>query len=629
MSASDERAASERATSERAASERPAADRPGARHAIPEGAAPEGAAPECAGAGRPGAGLTRRDAGRLFGVAAAASLFTGAGPALATASPRSVAGGGPADLVFRNGDVRTMDPSRPSASAVAVRAGTIVYVGDDSGARSFARAGAQVVDLRGRTLLPGVNDTHLHTAVYRLNLPPYALDLGPSAVRSIADIVAAVAAETARVPAGQWVRGSGWNPGRLTDQRGPNRDDLDRVSPDHPVFLQDSGYHVSAVNSRALALAGIVDAGPNDPRTPGVEYDANGRPTGVLRYGAQALVQLILPPWPRERRKEAIADAVTRLHAQGITSFTDPGLGPGGEGLGGGTQGTETLTAYAELAGSGGLRARVNALFLPCSQSGGSAAAVRAALDAFTPPTGVDPRRLAVRGVKLFSDSGGDLLVEGATNEERAAELTEMIRIAHAAGYQVGVHCYRWVPTVVAAFVAAARRHPRPDPRHVLMHGPFTPPGLLPTLAEHGIGFGPQAQSWANVVHGAAQGPEGDAFVPWRSAVDAGVPFVGSSDTPVNSPNWRAGVAALTTRIGACGEVHGPDQRLTLDQALAAYTTGGAWQDAAESWKGSLTVGKVADLCVLEADLRTTPLAEIAEVPVGMTVFDGEVVHGG
>lgn len=564
--------------------------------------------------------ISRRDAGRLLGAAAAASLFTGARPAAAAES-------GKADLVFRNGDVITMDPKRPRASAVAVRAGRIVYVGGDAGVRGFAGSGTEVVDLKGRTLIPGINDTHLHAAVYRLNLPPYALDLGPAAVKSVADIVAAVAAEAGRTPAGEWIRGAGWNPSRLAEQRGPNRDDLDKVSPHHPVFLQDSGYHVSAVNSRALELAGITDAGPNDPRKPGVEYDQNGRPTGVLRYGAQALVQLLLPPWPRRQRKEAIQDAVARLHAQGITSFTDPGLGPGGEGLGGGTQGTETLEAYADLARAGALHARVSALFLPCSQSGGSAAAVEAALRAFTPPAGVDPRRLAVRGVKLFSDSGGDLLVAGNTNEERAAELTEMIRLAHAAGYQVGVHCYRWVSTVVDAFVAASRRHPRADARHIAMHGPFVPVSLLPTMAEHRIGFGPQAQSWANVVHRAAQGPEGDAFVPWRSAVDAGVPFLGSSDTPVNEPNWRAGVQTLMTRRGACGEVHGPEQRLTLEQALAAYTSAGAWQDFAETWKGSVDVGKVADLCVLGGNLRTTPPEEITAVPVAMTVFDGRVVH--
>ncbi|GAA0405108.1 amidohydrolase [Streptomyces luteireticuli] len=562
--------------------------------------------------------LSRRNAGLLLGGTAAA-LLTGTGRA--SASTPNTSGGG---LVFHNGDVITMDPRRPRATAVAVRAGRIVYVGGDAGARAFAGPGTEVVDLRGRTLLPGIDDTHLHAAVHRLNLPPYALDLGPGAVRSVADIVAAVAAEAARTPKGEWIRGAGWNPYRLSEQRGPNRDDLDRAAPDHPVFLQDNGYHVSAVNSRALALAGITDGGP---RQPGVEYDATGRPTGVLRYGAQALVQLLLPPRTREERKQAIRDAITRLHAQGITSFTDPGLGPGGEGLGGGTQGTETLEAYADLARSGALDARVSALFLPCSQSGGSAAAVEKALGEFTPPTGVDPRRLAVRGVKLFSDSGGDLLVAGATNEQRAVELTEMIRIAHAAGYQVGVHCYRWVSTVVDAFVAASRRHPRPDARHIAMHGAFVTPDLLPTMARHRIGLGPQPQSWANAVHSASQGPSGDAFLPWRSAVDAGVPFLGSSDAPVNAPDWRAGVQALVTRRGTCGEVHGPEQRLTLEQALTAYTATGAWQDFAEGWKGSVSVGKVADLCVMGGDLRATAPDEIATVPVVMTVFDGRVVH--
>ncbi|WP_312018487.1 amidohydrolase [Streptomyces sp. I05A-00742] len=577
--------------------------------------------------GRLSSAISRRDVGRLAGAVAAASilpaasLLPGAGQAVAAESGR-------ADLVFHNGDVMTMDPRRPRASAVAVRAGRIVCVGGDAEVRAFAGSGTETVNLRGRTLLPGINDTHLHAAVYRLNLPPYALDLGAGSVKSVADIVAAVAAEAKRVPKGQWIRGAGWNRFRLAEQREPNRDDLDRAAPDHPVFLQDNGYHASAVNSRALELAGITDAGPDGPRKPGVDYDAAGRPTGLLHYGGQALVQLLLPSWSRDQRKQAIQDAVGRLHAEGITSYTDPGLGPGGDGLGGGTQGPETLAAYVDLARAGALDARVNALFLPCSQSGGSAAAVGKALREFTPPTGLDPRRFAVRGVKLFSDSGGDLLVEGNTNEERAAELAEMIRVAHAAGYQVGVHCYKWTSTVVDGFVAAMRRHPRPDPRHIAMHGAFVTADLLPTMARHRIGLGPQAQSWSHAIHGAAQGPAGENFLPWRSAVDAGVPFLGSSDTPVNSPNWRAGVQALVTRRGSCGEVHGPGQRLTLDQALAAYTTAGAWQDSAESWKGSVTPGKVADLCLLDGNLRTTDPDGIAGVPVAMTVFDGRVVHG-
>ncbi|MCD9144870.1 amidohydrolase [Streptomyces albireticuli] len=564
--------------------------------------------------------MSRRNVGRLLGATAAASLLGGTGRA-AAASPAA------ADLVFHNGDVITMDPKRPRATAVAVRAGRIVYVGPDAGARAFAGRGTETVDLRGRTLTPGINDTHLHAAVYRLNLPPYALDLGPAAAKSVTDIVAAVAAEAARTPAGEWIRGSGWNPRRLAENREPNRDDLDRVSPDHPVFLQDSGYHVSAVNSRALEIAGITDVGPDGSRKPGVDYDASGRPTGVLRYGGQALVQLLLPPRTREQRKQAIQDALTRLRAEGITSFTDPGLGPGGDGLGGGTQGIETLNAYVDLARAGTLDARVSALFLPCSQSGGSAAAVDKALREFAPPTGTDPRRFAVRGVKLFSDSGGDLLVAGDTHEERVAELTEMVRIAHAAGYQVAVHCYRWVPTVVDAFTATLSRHPRADARHIAMHGAFVPESLLPTMAEHRIGLGPQAQSWANAIHQAAQGPAGETFLPWRSAVDAGVPLLGSSDAPVNTPNWRAGVQALITRRGTCGHVHGPEQRLTLEQALATYTTTAAWQDHAENWKGSVSIGKAADLCVLGANLRTTPPDDISGIPVAMTVFDGHIVY--
>ncbi|WP_218952001.1 amidohydrolase [Amycolatopsis anabasis] len=558
-------------------------------------------------------GMTRRDAGKLFGAAVAAAAVSG-GTAAASAE------GGAPDLVFVNGDVITLDPKCPTATAVAVRAGKIIGVGGDAETRALAGPRAEVVDLAGRTLVPGINDSHLHAAVTGLNRPPFALALGFPAVKSVADIVAAVGQEAGRIPDGQWIRGAGWRVPQLAEKRPPNRDDLDPVSPRHPVCLQDFSYHVTAVNSVALELAGIKGG------EPGVIVDANGRPTGLLEVAAQGLVQRLLPPWGREQRKQAIQGMVADLHAEGITSFTDPGLGPGGEGLGLGTQGIESMAAYVDLARSGGLAARVNALFLPSSQSGGSAAEVAEALAEFRPPAGLDPRRFAVPGVKLYADNGGELLVKGSDHAARVAELTEMVRLAHAAGYQVGVHVYRHVDIVVDAFLAARRAHPRPDPRHILIHGAQVKPESLPRIAENRFGLGPQAQSWHNVIDQVA-GQFGESFVPWRSAVDAGVRLLSSSDAPVNPPHWRLGLSVLMTREGLSGKVHDERQRLTLEQALRSYTTTGAWQDFAETWKGSVTPGKVADLCVLDGDLRRTPPREIAALPVALTVFDGRIVH--
>nr|WP_083466694.1 amidohydrolase [Kibdelosporangium sp. MJ126-NF4]CEL18006.1 Exoenzymes regulatory protein AepA precursor [Kibdelosporangium sp. MJ126-NF4]CTQ90766.1 Exoenzymes regulatory protein AepA precursor [Kibdelosporangium sp. MJ126-NF4] len=558
-------------------------------------------------------GLTRRDAGKLLGAAVAAAAVSG-GSRVASAE------GGNPDLVFVNGDVITMDPQRPSATAVAVRAGKIIGVGGDAETRALAGPRAEVVDLAGRTLIPGINDSHAHAAVTGLNRPPFALGLGDPAVKSVADIVAAVRQEAGRTPDGQWIRGAGWSPGQLAENRPPNRDDLDPVSPRHPVCLQDRSYNLTAVNSVALELAGIKGG------EPGVIVDAGGRPTGLLESAAQGLVQRLLPPWGREQRKQAIQSVIADLHAEGITSFTDPGLGPGGEGLGLGTQGMESLAAYVDLARSGMLAARVSVLFLPCSQSGGSAAEMAKALAEFSPPTGLDPRRFAVRGVKLYADHGGELTVQGKDHAARVAELTEMVRLAHAAGYQAGTHVYRHVDTVVDAYLAAGRTHPRADPRHILIHGAQVKPESLTRIAENRIGLGPQPQSWHNVIDRVA-GQFGDSFLPWRSAVDAGVRLLSSSDIPVNPPNWRLGLSVLMTREGLSGKVHDERQRLTLDQALRTYTLTGAWQDFSEAWKGSVTPGKVADLCVLDGDLRNTPTREIPALPVALTVFDGRIVH--
>ncbi|MFD7061224.1 amidohydrolase [Streptomyces sp. NPDC059906] len=558
-----------------------------------------------------------------------------------------------ADLILTGGDVLTVDDAFSVAQAVAVRAGRILAVGSDAEIRALAGPGTRVVDLAGRTVLPGINDSHLHAAAWALTRPPFALDLGHPAVESIADVTEAVRKAAAGTPAGEWITGLGWDVGYLAEcladpARRPHRADLDAAAPGHPVCLTDFSGHMVWVNSRALELAG-VGRGAVPPAGGVIETDAAGEPTGVLKETAQALVQALVPAADVARRKEAVRTAVTALHALGITSYTEPGLGPGGAEILGGGLDTATLRAYVELARAGRLESRVRVLLLPAPM-GGSAADVRAGLAGLAVPADVDDWRLAVIGVKGFADGvppnetawmhepypgggHGGLCVHGADTALKEAELAEMIRVAHTAGYQLGVHVTgdRAIDSVVDAFAAAHRAHPRPDARHYVIHGDFASAPSLAKLAAHGYGINMNpAIKWtiADLMDGVVGSERSDYQWPVRSAVQAGIAVCVGSDAPITAPDWRRGVAAMLLRESkASGRVSGPGQRVSLETAVRAYTANPARQDFAESWKGTIEPGKVADLCVLGGDLRAADPHDIPDLPVDLTVFDGRIVH--
>lgn len=558
-----------------------------------------------------------------------------------------------ANLVFVNGSVLTVDPDFTVASALAVGDGVITAVGAREDVEDLIGPDTRVVDLAGGTLLPGINDSHLHGCAWGVSSPPLALDLGYPAVRSIADVVEAVRAAAEHAPPGQWIMGTGWDPGYLAEcaedsSRLPARHDLDAVSPDHPVLLLDYSAHATWVNSAALAVAG-VDRNTVAPPGGVIVTDAEGEPTGLFQEGAQVLVQHALPPLTPEVRALAIRSTLAKLRALGITSYTEPGLGPGGDRMMGGALSQVTLDVYRQLLADGELTARVSVLLLPTGMSSTAADFARA-LDGHDVPESADPRRLNVIGVKIFADGippnktawmhepylgggCGALCVGGETDEERVGEVAEMVRHAHAAGYQVGVHVTgdRGIDTVVAAFAAATAGQPRPDARHYVIHGDFLTPRSMKTLAEHGFGvnMNPTIKWTIADLEEEFVGPERAAYEwPYRDALDAGVRVASSSDAPVTFPDWRQGIATMLLRESkGSGRVSGPEQRITLAEAVRSYTIDSAWQDFAEPWKGSLEVGKVADLCVLAGDLLTADPRAIPELPVVLTVLGGDVVH--
>ncbi|MCK8433242.1 amidohydrolase [Streptomyces sp. D2-8] len=555
-------------------------------------------------------------------------------------------------LVLTGGQVLTVDAGFTVAEGVAVRGRNILAVGSDAEMRALAGPGTRIVELGGRTVLPGINDSHLHGAAYGMTKPPFALDVGHPAVRSIADIAAAVGRAAHEAPEGEWIIGLGWDAGYLAEcladpGRFPHRRDLDAVAPEHPVCLTDFSSHMVWVNSEALRRCGVDAATPAPPGGV-IDHDPDGRPTGILREAAGRLVQAELPAPTQAQRRRAIQGVIRELHSRGITSYTEPGLGPGGAGSLFGGLSTDNWTAYADLAASGELQARVSVLLLPAPM-GGSADDVRKGLAELSRPESADPRLLRAIGVKIFADGvppnrtawmsepypgggHGALCVHGDTPALQVHELCEMIRLGHEAGFQLGVHVTgdRAIDLVVDAFLAANTAAPRPDARHYVIHGDFISPGSLSKLAAHGYGvnMNPAIKWTISDLMDEVVGPERSAYQwPVRSALDAGVRVCASSDAPITEPDWRQGVASMMLRESkASGRPSGPEQCVPLAEALRAYTSTAAWQDFADDWKGTVEPGRAADLCVLDRSLPALDPHEITEVQVDLTVFDGQVV---
>ncbi|TDD79764.1 amidohydrolase [Actinomadura rubrisoli] len=562
--------------------------------------------------------------------AAAVTAGTAATGMLSTGAAHAEGGGhGDADLVIHNGRVLVLDKHFRKAEAVAIRDGRVLAVGSARDMRRYTGRKTELLDAGGGTVLPGINDSHLHLNSHGLGVPPFNINVDTA---TIEQLVAAVrtAVDAAQAP-DSWIRGRGWQELRLP--RPPVAADLDPVSGGHPVILNDFSGHATAVNSVVLRRAGITrDTVP--PPGGVIDKDANGEPTGVLRETAQGLVRRVVPPFTRDERSRAIDAAVKLLHSAGITSATEPGID------------LDTLALYAEKARAGALPLRVTALL----GSGTGPRSLRAVLDDYRPLSDVDPRTLRVAGVKVFADGiprfrtawmnkpylnggNGSLTIDGASPAEQLANLHEMIKISAGAGLQVGTHSCGDATTdaVVAGYVKADGhdRH-RADLRHYVIHCNFPSARTLRTMARHDIG----ANLNAEILY--LQGRVLEPIIgrelteyqwPYRSAFRAGVHVTSGSDAPVVEPRWLRGVMTAVLREGADGGVAGTAERIALPEALATYTRIAAWQDHAERWKGTLEPGKIADICVVGGDVLGRDPHGLRDLQVTATVVGGRVVY--
>lgn len=561
-----------------------------------------------------------------------------------------------ADLVIVNGNIITVDKDFSLRKAVAVRDGLIMAVGSDEAVKKFVGPRTEVIDLQGMTMLPGINDSHMHLPFFGATRPPLALDLRYPEVQSISDMVEALRHRVAETKAGEWIRGFGWDQSSLEECRNdpaklPRKWDIDPVSPDHPVVFSDFSAHTLLANSKALELAGINRETP-DPPSGEMERDENGEPTGIFKEpGAQALVSVHVPLLTRQEKKTAVITALSHLNAQGITSVTDAAIGPGGESFVYGVMSAEFIDLYQEMLAEGSLTARITALLLLGDYGALNYADLEQGLKSFNAPTGLNKQRLQFPGVKIFADgipltytswmnepyvSGnfghGRSVIPGTSDQEQGDKLIEMIKLVHRYGYQIGLHATgdRAADVATEGFSLALQEKPG-DPRHYVIHGDFTSPDTCKKLAAINCGLAMQPTIKAMICdfETAVVGEARAAYEwPARTALDAGVNLTYSSDAPITYPNWLLGVENGVLRESLIsGKVSGPEECISVAEAIKAYTINGAYQDHMEDFKGSIEEGKAADFCVIDRDILSIDPHEIRKTKVLKTILAGKVVY--
>ncbi|MDR5709769.1 MAG: amidohydrolase [Armatimonadota bacterium] len=519
---------------------------------------------------------------------------------------------------FHNGRIYTLDRADTVARALACWQGRIVAVGTDAEVRDRF-AGFTEVDLEGLVVLPAFTDAHLHLVALGLSRRRVNLE----GAGSLREAVLRVAEAVRRATPGSWILGRGWEPSRWPEGRLPSREDLDAVSPENPVALWSRDGHLLWCNSLALAQAGV---GPGTPSPPGGVIEREGeRPTGVLREAATALVARAVPPPPDGEVESAILEAVRDLHRRGITGVHE---------MAGPAEDRSALAVLQRMHQAGTLRIRV-AMAIPVQRL---EEARRLGLR-----SGLGDEWLRVGFVKVFADGTlgsqtaamlepyeGQPQNSGVAAYERE-ELVDLVTRAARAGWSCAVHAIgdranRWA---LDAFEAAQEVSRRGGLRHRVEHAQLVHPADLPRFGRLRVVASMQPLHCASDEALARQywGARSRYAYAWRSLLRSGAVLAFGSDAPVESPDvLRSLYVAVFRRHPAGGQdLPGPEETLSVREALRAYTLGPAYAAGEEHLKGSLEVGKVCDLVALDQDILQTPEA-LPETRVRMTVLGGEVV---
>ena len=523
-----------------------------------------------------------------------------------------------ADMIIRDANVITIDPRQPRVTAVAIRDGKFVAVGDDGSMDGLTGPNTEVLTLPGRTVLPGFIDAHIHV----LSSGVRHVMAADCDQRTIAEVQEVLRQDAGGTPAGEWVQGFKFDDTKTAENRFLNRDDLDAVSTEHPITVSHRAGHVSYLNSRALELAGYTRDTPDPPGGRLGRDPVTGDLNGVIYERAAQPLRALLPPVTPEVRAEGLRVICQMLNRAGLTSVHDARVS------------ADELRTYQAGKENGDLTLRVSMLmgqeFFPALRDAGL-------------QSGFGDDRLRIGGIKMVSDgaiatrtaylskpyvgSDEDFGILAMTPEETESEVMTM----HRAGFQVCIHANGdlAIDIVLTAYEKAQAAYPREDARHRIEHCTLVNAELLGRMKALGV----VATPFCTYVyyHGEKMPFYGEDRIEWmfaqRSFMDYGVVATGATDYPPGPFEPLLGIQSCVTRTDSSGNVWGPSQRISVEEALTVYTINGAYASFEEDRKGSIEAGKLADLVVLGADPTRVDPMTIKDIPVERTVVGGETVY--
>lgn len=542
----------------------------------------------------------------------------------------------PADQVFVNGIIYTVDEANPKVEAVAVKDGLILAVGTTEEVQAFVGESTEVIDLQGKTMTPGFIESHAHLMGIGYN----KLEIDLMGVKTYDELIQKVAEAAATAKPGDWITGRGWHQDKWlqmpekTVKGFQTHDELSAVTPNNPVYLAHASGHASFVNQKAMELAGITPLRSEKP-TQEVEggevlRDELGNPTGVLVERASTLVSKLIPETTPEKDEEALTLALQELAEKGITSFHDAGSGQ------------DVIDLVTKFKNEGKLTARMYIML-----TGRQPELLETWYKKGPMIDSVD-HFVTVRSIKLNCDGAlgpwGAWLLEDYSDKpgHRGHEtlpmsvVTEVSEKALPLGFQVCSHAIgdRANQEILDRYEAAFAKNPEAkDHRFRIEHAQHLHPDDIPRFGQLGVIAAMQAihlssdRPWAIDRLGEKRIIDG-AYV-WQSLFKTGARIANGTDAPVEPvdpiPSFYASVTRKTLQGLPEGGYEG-DQKMTREQALKSYTLDGAYAEFEENFKGSIEVGKAADFTVFDKNIMEIPEDEILQSKVQMTVVGGKVV---
>lgn len=551
---------------------------------------------------------------------------------LLACSPAASTPADPADLLLVNGRIVTVDSAHPTAEAIAIKGDRIMALGTTAEMDKLKGPATRRIDLQGKLAIPGFIEGHGHF----LGLGTARMHLNLSTVENWDNVVAMVGASTRDIADGAWISGRGWHQEKWNKppvpaiEGMPTHASLDSVSPNNPVFLSHASGHAAFVNGAALKLAGITKATKN-PAGGEIVRGPDGEATGVLRETAQGLVRRKITEWEESRGPEAEAAETRRkvalagedALAKGVTSFQDMG------------ESFAEIDLLKAMALKGELPVRLYVMV-----GGESLESYKTRLASYR-MIGVGNNFLTVRGMKLYADgalgSHGAWMLKPYTDMPSTvglpitppAVLEALAKQALADSFQVATHAIGDRANREVLDIYQKLEAGRTDLRWRVEHAQHIDPADIPRFAKLGVIASMQA------VHATSDGPwvpkrigdqraKDDAYV-WHSLLASGALVLNGTDVPVEDVNPIASFYSSVSRKLPDGTVFYPDQRMTREEALRAYTISNAYAAFEEKLKGSLTVGKLADITVLSQDIMTVPEDSIPGTRVLYTIVGGRI----